>query len=233
MNMQIRALKPIESLGLQFPDNPEVITTKHRRLLRGDRYELKEVEAVSRIVKPTDTVMELGAGIGFMSTVMSKRMGAKTIFAYEANPALIPYIQQVHAINGVKNVTLENKLLTHQAGEPQPFYVRGDFVASSFEDNLGDKHGGVVRVEQVETQDFNSEIKQIKPTVLVMDIEGAEAKLLPKAHLRTLRAVIVELHPQTIGKRGIKLIFGAMQKAGLIYYPKTSNAKVVTFLKNW
>ncbi len=44
---------------------------------------------------------------------------------------------------------------------------------------------------------------------------------------------MVELHPQWIGQAGVQAVFDAFHKAGLTYYPKTSDKKVVTFLKGW
>ncbi len=115
------------------------------------------------------------------------------------------------------------------------FYVRGNFLASSMEENPRGLKGQPTRVEKIEMRDIKTEFKRLKPTVLVCDIEGgAEAEILPAADLSCLRAAIVELHPQWIRQTGVQAVFDAMHKAGLTYYPpKRSDAKVVTFLKGW
>ncbi|HBQ35375.1 MAG TPA: FkbM family methyltransferase [Rhodobacteraceae bacterium] len=223
----------IRSRGIRMPNNPKFITQKQRRLLRTGNYEIKEFEAIMKIVRPEDTVIEIGAGIGFMSTVIAKRKGAKKVVAVEANPGLIPHIKAVHEANDVSNVEVINAVLGPRKGPPVNFYVRGEFSASSLEDNVGDKHGGIVSTEKVEVMNINTLFKDLKPTILVCDIEGAEANLLPATDLSCLRAAVVELHPQWIGQDGIQAVFDAMHKAGLTYFPRLSQSKVVTFKKDW
>ncbi|MDY6858887.1 MAG: FkbM family methyltransferase [Pseudomonadota bacterium] len=224
--------KFIRTRGLRFPYDPQIITRKRRRLMRDDHYEHKESEAVLRVVKPDDTVIELGAGMGYMSTLLAKKLGVKTVHAFEANPRMIPYIHAVHAANGVEGVTVHNAILGAADGRAK-FYVRGDFVASSLEDNLEDAHGGVIAEEEIDIRNAQAVFDEISPTVLVCDIEGAEADLLPLIDLSGLRCAIVELHPQWIGQAGVQAVFDAMQAGGLTYYPRMSNAKVVTFRKGW
>ncbi len=223
----------IRSRRILMPNNPRFITPKQRRLLRSGNYELKEFQAVMKTVTPEDTVIEIGAGIGFMSTVISKRKHAKKVVAVEANPALIPHIKAVHQANEVDNVEVINAVLGPRKAPAVNFYVRGQFSASSLEDNVGDAHGGIVAVEKVEVMNINTLFKRVKPTVLVCDIEGAEADLLPVTDLSGLRAAVVELHPQWIGQSGVQAVFDAMHKAGLSYFPRLSQSKVVTFKKGW
>ncbi len=224
--------KFIRSRGLKFPYDVRVINSKRRTLLHKDAYELKESEAVLSQIKADDRVIELGAGMGYMSTLMAKRLKVAEIHAFEANPAMIPYIRSVHEANGVTGVTLHNALLGDTAGEVT-FYVRGDFVASSMEDNLGDRHGGVIARETVPVRPVSEVFAKIKPTALVCDIEGAEQHLLPLMDLSGLRLVILELHPQVFGQAGTEAVFRLMSKAGLTYFPKASHGKVVTFKRGW
>ncbi|TDK42997.1 FkbM family methyltransferase [Antarcticimicrobium luteum] len=224
--------KFIRSRGLKFPFDPRVIDRKRRRLLHGDAYELKESEAVLSQIRPADTVIELGAGMGYMSTLMAKRIKVRQVHAFEANPAMIPYIRSVHAANGVETVTVHNALLGETEGEVT-FYVRGDFVASSLADDLGDKHGGVIARERVPVRAVSKVIDEIRPTALVCDIEGAEQALLPLMDLSGLRLAIVELHPQVFGQSGTQTVFRTMSEAGLTYFPRASQGKVVTFRRDW
>lgn len=224
----------IRSHGLAFPNDPAVLSPRIRRALRQNAYEKKEFEAISAIVRPRDTVMELGAGIGFMSTVAARLCKVRAVTAYEANPALIPYIRAVHAANGVADrVTVRNALLAGEAGDPVDFYVRKNLLASSMEPMQGDRDGGVISTASVPVEDINAALSDIAPSILICDIEGAEADLLPRADLSGLRAAIVELHPQWIGQSGVQAVFDSMHRAGLTYFPKRSNAKVVTFRKGW
>ncbi|MFP4328004.1 MAG: FkbM family methyltransferase, partial [Paracoccaceae bacterium] len=219
------------SRGMKFPKHPQFTTGQVRGALRQDTYERRESEAVLRVVEEGDTVLELGAGLGYMSTLVAISAPGTTIHAFEANPALIPYIREVHAANGVADrVTVHNALLAARKSKPVPFYVRENFLGSSLDK---DAAGGVIETHEIEVRGFGATLRELKPDILVCDIEGAEADLLPAADLSRLRAAVVELHPQWIGQAGVQAVFDAMHKAGLTYFPKTSNAKVVTFRKNW
>ncbi|MFV2002446.1 MAG: FkbM family methyltransferase [Paracoccaceae bacterium] len=219
--------------GIRFPDDPGVISRRIRRALRTEGYENREYEAVRALVGPDDVVLELGAGIGFMSSVAARLCRAREVQTFEANPALISYIRSVHDLNDIKNVTVTNALLGPRARKPVDFHVRKNLLASSMSPLLGDRDGGVVSVEKVRVLGVNTVLKKLKPTVLICDIEGGEASLLPAADLSCLNIAIVELHPQWIGQAGVGAVFEAMRAAGLTYFPKRSNKKVVTFRKGW
>ncbi len=222
----------IQSRGMRFPYDARIITPRRRRLLRQGKYEEREVEAVKSMVRPEDVVIELGAGMGYMSTFMAKNRKVSKVHAFEANSALIPYIHLVHEANGVENVEVHNALLGPRKGRAR-FYVRENFLASSMEKDPKGATSPVERIEYVETRNIRTTFKDIKPSFLVCDIEGAEAHLLPMADLSCLRGAVIELHPQWIGQAGVQAVFDTMHKAGLTFYPRTSNKKVVTFLKDW
>lgn len=221
----------LRSRGMEFPDDPAIIDQKIRRALRQDVYEDKEAHAVSRKVRTDDVVMEIGAGIGYMSTLAAKVCGAREVHTYEANPALIPYIRRVHRLNGV-NVELNNALLGPEPGEAT-FYVRENILASSMDPNPEGEDSPVVSTHTLEVRDIRAEMARIKPTAFIVDIEGAEAHLIPHADLSTVRLVVIELHPQWIGEAGTHAVFKAMMDAGLTYFPWPSAKKVVVFMKDW
>ena len=223
----------IRSRGLLFPNDPAVIGRKTRRLLRSNAYEKREADAVRALVKSDDIALELGAGIGFLSTLIAKSCKARAVHTFEANPNLMSYIARVHAANGVADkVTVTNALLGVEPGTAK-FYEREDFAASSMVAEPAGVASKVVATHDVEVRGIAQVTAEVRPTALVCDIEGAEAELLPRADLSTLRVAVVELHPQWIGQAGVQAVFDAFHAAGLTFYPKTSNKKVVTFLKGW
>ncbi len=221
----------IRSRGLKIPKHPQLTTGRVRGALREGTYERKECDAVMRVVQAGDTVLELGGGIGYMSTLLSVKKRVARVVSYEANPALIPYIRSVHAANGVENVEIRNALLSAGAGDPVPFHVRRNFLGSSLDGSIDPD--SIVETHQIERHDIASTLSALKPDVLVCDIEGAEAEVIPAGDWTGLRAAIIELHPQWIGEAGVRAVFEAMMAAGLTYFPKASEAKVVTFRKGW
>jgi len=218
----------IRSRGLRFPLDRAVLRPRIRQALKSDGYERKESDAVLRIVRPTDTVIELGGGIGYMSTLMAVKCGA-AVHAFEGNPGLIPYIRRVHAENDAARAQVHHALIGAEAGHAQ-FYVRKNILASSMAENSAMPHQEVAEVEVRAATDV---FATLAPTVLVCDIEGAEAHVIPSLPMTGLRAAVVELHPQWIGQAGVKAVFDAFSAAGLTYFPNASEAKVVTFLRGW
>ena len=154
--------------GLKFPKHPGIIKGKLRGSLRDNTYERKEADAVLRVVREGDRVMELGGGIGFMSTHIAKSRNVESVDVFEANPHLIPYIRSVHAANGVDTVTVHNALLGKRKGKAD-FYVRNNLLASSLEPRENTK---VLATEEIEVRNVKATMSDIKPTVLVCDIEG-------------------------------------------------------------
>lgn len=214
---------------MKFPKNPDLIRGPVRGALREGNYERKETDAALRVVRAGDVVMELGAGIGYMSTLVATHRDIAHVHAFEANPTLVPYIKSVHAANGINNATVHHAIIGEEAGEID-FYVRKNFLASSMDPDNG---GEVLSKERIEVRASKAVTEEIKPTVLICDIEGAEAHVLPMMDLSTLRAAIIELHPQWIGPKGVNAVFQAMMGAGLAYFAKGSTQKVVSFRRDW
>lgn len=221
--------KMLKCRGMRFPLDRAILPPRIRTLLREGTYEAKEATAVRKLVKADDVVMELGAGIGFMSTLVATKTPAKSVHSFEANPQLMPYIAQVHAENNVTNAHVTNAILGDQDGTA-PFYIRKNFLASSL-DPMEDAED-CTKVE-VPTRDVNAVIKELQPSVLICDIEGAEADLLPKMDLTGLRAVVIETHPQWIGKAGMQKVFRCLDAAGLVFFPRWSHGKVAVFRSDW
>ncbi|MBY6005794.1 FkbM family methyltransferase [Salipiger bermudensis] len=221
----------LRSRGLKIPKHPQITTGRVRGAIREETYERKECDAVSRVVHEGDRVLELGGGIGYMSTLLSVNRKVAQVVSYEANPALIPYIASVHAANGVSNVEVRNALLTPDGGDPVDFHVRRNFLGSSL-DREADPDS-ITETVQIDQHRLADVLEEVRPDVLVCDIEGAEADLLPAGDWSGLRCAIIELHPQWIGQSGVQAVFDAMHRAGLTYFPKASEAKVVTFRKGW
>lgn len=219
--------------GLRFPDDDRFISRRTRRLLKTNQYEAREAAAVRALVRPEDVAMELGAGIGFMSTLMARSCKAAKVYAFEANPAIVPYIAEVHALNDVGDrVEVTNAALGERKGKAT-FYERAHFSASSLEADPPGEASPVVAEHEIEVLNIKTVMRAIKPSVVVCDIEGAEAELVPLMDLSTVRLGVIELHPQWIGKAGVQAVFDAFQSAGLTFFPKTSNKKVVTFRRDW
>jgi FkbM family methyltransferase len=167
-----------------------------------------------------------------MSALMARRIGPAAITSIEANPRLLPYIAWVHALNGVTHVRVLHGIQDEAAGSA-PFYVPDDYIGASADDFTARGKDTPPTRYDVPVLAARDVVEALRPTVLVCDIEEAEAKVLPFIDLSGLRAAIPELHPQWVGAAGVGAVFDAMGRAGLAYCPKTSQGKVVTFRRDF
>ena len=219
----------IRSRGMLFPKHPEIMQGKIRRLLRNNDYEAKETEAALRVVKEGDVVVELGGGIGYMSTLVATKRAIKSVHVFEANPNLIPYIRSVHAANDVTNAHVTNAILGPRKGSVD-FYVREPMLGSSMQVLEGEVDPPSVKVDVLNAK---TTFKDIGANVLICDIEGAEVDLIPSLDLSGFRAAIIETHPQWIGPEGMNKVMRAFMDAGLAYYHRGSHGKVLAFRTDW
>ncbi|NEK20973.1 FkbM family methyltransferase [Sulfitobacter sp. JBTF-M27] len=214
---------------MRFPKHPDIMQGKIRRLLRNNDYEAKETEAALRVVREGDVVVELGGGIGYMSTLVSTKRAIKSVHVFEANPNLIPYIQSVHAANDVTNAHVTNAILGTRKGSVD-FYVREPMLGSSMQKLEGEVDPPSVKVDVLNAK---TTFKDIGANVLICDIEGAEVDLIPSLDLSGFRAAIIETHPQWIGPEGMNKVMRAFMDAGLAYYHRGSHGKVLAFRTDW
>lgn len=215
----------IECKGVRIPHDTSVLSRKIIKLLSEETYERKEVAAAQRLLQSNDRVIELGAGIGFMSSFAGLICNEGEVHTFEANPHLLPFIRKVHAINGLTNVNVNHAILGAQPGTCT-FYVRKNLLASSMDPMDG---ADIVTETLVEVRDAATEMKRIRPTVLICDIEGAELSVIPMLDLSSLRLAILEIHPQWIGLDGVNTIFQTFMDAGFGYQARGSEGKVVCF----
>lgn len=201
----------IESLGIRVPFVPAIITPRIERPLRNGRYEGGEAAALRRVLRAGDRVLELGAGLGLLSTLAAQVPGVERVTAIEANPALIPLIRETHRLNGVTTVDLRNGIAAAEPGRDVPFYLRADFWASSAEPASRPflRQVGLPRFALPEL------IAEVDPTVIVCDIEGGERGLFDTADLSAVRALVIELHPKVYGEDGAEAIVAVLAGKGL------------------
>ena len=196
--------------------------------LRNGTYEEDEARAVERCVQPGSRVLELGTGIGYVSTLAARAAGAENVLSVEANPDLIPVIEANLARNGQGGVTLLHGAVSGEVteGSTAEFHMADFFTASS----LSRKGGRQVTVPLIPIQDL---IVAHRPHVILMDVEGAEEHLFDRPWKCPLRYFVLELHPKKYGPEVIKKIVDFMSAKGLTYDPVVSSRKILGFRKVW
>jgi FkbM family methyltransferase len=172
-------------------------------------YEQAELSALKSKINNEDVIFEVGAGIGFLSCYCAMKIGSDHVFAYEANPRLEPIIKKVYLANNVCP-TIKFGILGAEAGQAK-FYITHDFWASSLT-----PPGEPCEELIVPVIPLNDEIKSIKPTFMLMDIEGGEYDLIRTIDFHSIRKISVELHTDVLGQTKIDEIKHIMRTAGFV-----------------
>lgn len=193
-----------------------------RRSLLNGRYERGEARCLIRQVRADDVVLEIGGGVGFISTLAALLIGSDRVHCYEANPGLIPRIEATYRRNGVAP-TLHNVLLGDGPGT-RTFYVEDELMASSTH-----RLSGSADAVEVRQMDARAEISGTGASFLVIDIEGGERELVPLIDWKPVRAVILELHPGVIGEQGGRELQSLLAAQGLARKPWSSSTHKVYF----
>jgi FkbM family methyltransferase len=213
--------------GVLIPDDPEVITPGIRAAILAGRFEAEEASRLAAIVEPGDRVLEIGAGIGFISTLLARQPRVARVVAVEANPRLLPYMARLHALNRVRKVRRVNAVLTNGPERRATFYLRRDFWMGS----LSPTPNPWVATVEVPTMRLDALLRDEAIGLVVCDVEGAEAWLFDGADLAGVDRIWVETHDHVTGLSGVRRLFATMAAQGFVYDPRHSLGAVVLFRK--
>lgn len=193
----------IEIDGVQIPVKTSPLSPQMRRRLMKGLYETAERELVDAFIRPGDHILEIGASIGILTCFLSHKAGDQArIVSVEPDATLLPHFQRQLRLNGIQADLLQAlccplwnqpvpKTLSSRNFMPHQDNLSGT-VASSDE--------GPTSVRWITAETACTET-DLKPTALVVDIEGTEAVWTdhPPRFPESLRTVILETHPTLVG----------------------------------
>ena len=217
--------------GVSLPHDDAIITPQVAAALKRGNYERPEVLATPKFLEPEDRVLELGAGIGYISSYVAKVIGVEHVTCVEANPMLADYIRRMHEMQGLSNTSVKNCVAVPGGATLEPekevdFYIRDPFWSSSL-----DAGRDVVSVARIPQEYLSDLIRDADATAMIVDIEGGERDIFQGGDLGTVRKIYVELHTRYIRPKGIKACFDALSEQGFYYDQRVSHGGVVLFRK--
>jgi FkbM family methyltransferase len=196
--------------GIWLPCHQAGIAAGIARQIFLGEYESKEIDIVAKKLTADDVVVEVGAGLGYLSAYCARRIGSERVHTFEANPALMPLIRATHERNGI-HPGVHNVLLARGDGACT-FYVEDEFWASST--TARSDRAQAISVPQ---RDLNAELRRLAPSFLIVDIEGGEGDFFAYADLvdlKGLRKICLETHPDVLGDEGISAVFARLFEQG-------------------
>ena len=155
--------------GLKFHVDPADWRVAPVEALNFGRYEDADAEVLESLFGPDQTILDVGANIGWYALHAAEQLPTATIHAFEPVPRTFEYLQRNVATNDLSNIVLHNFGLSERAGEVSFFvYPEGSGGASMANTS------GRASVMQVTAQVRRLDDLNLSPDVIKIDVEGAE-----------------------------------------------------------
>ena len=204
--------------GISMRIDPRMSPMNVRKLAEG-RHTQHERELLAGALHEGDRVLELGGGIGMVAIECARRIGSEAVTSYEANPELESLIRENYSLNGV-SPDLRIAMVGEAEGS-RSFHVSAKFSQSSIYD-VGQADHAV----EVPVHDFARVMAELRPTALVVDIQGAERELFRWGRFDGVRLILVEMHPHIVGLAGMLAIRRRLRAEGFTETERSGNSYV-------
>lgn len=173
--------------------NPS-ITDKTAAKIFWNLYERAEAELIQKYLPGDKSVIELGASLGIISSLIGSKIRPNLLLCVEPNPKLIPSIR--FYLNQVPNLHYKvyQNVISYQDTKVG-FYIQED-------DNLTGRIAvdSDLKIDPLSLHELVSE-NEMESFDLVFDIEGAEVEIIIHEQnvWKQCRMIICELHETTYG----------------------------------
>jgi len=214
----------VHGVKLRVPG--KAINAGLRKALESGNYEWNERLAITRHVTPEDRVLDIGAGVGFISSLAAKVVGGDRVVSVEASPVLQEVLRSNLDENGARGARLVHAAVVPDShdGDTVTFAVTGAFWASALE---GHETGHAEKVT-VPAVKLSSLMADQQPTIVVMDVEGAEVEFCEQPWPASVRLLILEIHTSKYPPRVVKRIFDGLSAQGFTIMPWGTRGEVIT-----
>lgn len=152
-------------------------------------YERDKQELFLKTIKPGDRVYDIGANVGFYTLLAAQQAGSSgRVCAFEPFPRNLHYLREHVRMNDLKNVDVFDAAVSDRGGTAR-FQEGPGTSMGKIADRPGD---GSIEVRVVALDELASEGRIPPPTIVKIDVEGAEYGVLRGAEtlLRNHRPVI-------------------------------------------
>ncbi len=159
-------------------------------LLNFDAYEEAETGMLSRLIRRGDTVLDVGANVGWHAIFLAKRVPGITVHSFEPVPDTYHSLVEHLELNGMAEIHPHHFGFSKEAGRLS-FFLPPASVNASAANLTGRPDVRRIDVEVRRLDDF-VRAEGITPAVVKVDVEGAELHVLEGAPdtLRRHRPVV-------------------------------------------
>lgn len=173
-------------------------------ILEDGTWEPEETRLVLERLRPGDTVIDVGANIGWYTVLASRVVGEDgLVIAFEPDPTNFALLQRNIEANDCRNVRLEQRALSNEPGSITLFLHERNQGMHSVLRSDETKHS--VEIEAVRLDDYLRDVSRHIDFVKI-DVEGAEGMVLEGMHA-TLKSnphmnILLEFAPHRLTATG-------------------------------
>lgn len=155
-------------------------------------------------IKEGDTVVDVGASIGYYTLMFARLVGEKgRVYAFEPAPEIFALLEKNVKANGYKNVILSNKAVSDKAGKAMLYLCDYNNMAHTMSKTRAGAKS--VEIETIKLDDYFKDHGG-KIDLVKIDIEGAECAAVRgmEQTLRKNRSVklVTEYYPRWLSSFG-------------------------------
>ena len=173
-------------------------------LTRTGVHELATTEVIWRLAESTDLTLDVGANIGYFTSLLACRAGA--VRAFEPHPDIGATLERNAATWGHENVTVDRRAVSHHKGTAH-LAVPGAFLTNRGTSTLLQTPHEIAGFE-IETVTLDSLVDE-PVGVAKLDVEGYEPEVLAGAanvlSAGMIRDIVLEAHDGADGRAANQL----------------------------
>jgi len=141
-------------------------------------YEPNQTEVVKKYVHEGDTVIDIGAHVGYYTLLMAQLVGKNgKVYSFEPDPVNFQLLKKSVEINGFENVVLIQKAVSNITDKVKLFLGNDDSAINRIYDaKLGDTKESI-DVESVTIDEYFKENDELVNFIKI-DSEGSEVKII-------------------------------------------------------
>jgi FkbM family methyltransferase len=136
-------------------------------------YENEELQMQLKLMKPYDTILDIGANYGWYSLHVAKAFPSAQIYAFEPIPFTYSSLSENIKLNNIENININEFGLSDKEGTFDFYYDEASSGNASLK-NVAEKTNITVMKCKVKTLDSFITDKNISVDYIKCDIEGAE-----------------------------------------------------------
>ncbi len=198
--------------GCRFSVKHPAIPTWRKSLFLFNRYEIEERRALARVLDPELPVVEFGGSIGVVACITNRRLRyPERHVVIEANPELIPLLEQNRQRNGARFTVLHRAVAY---GTREVLFHQDEFLSG----RVRSTGGPAVQVPAVSLREIVDGFGFERCT-LICDIEGEEIELVEREedvlHER-VATLVIEAHPAVTGAQAAREMLRQLEDLGFV-----------------